>query len=413
MFLNRLWIGLFLIAVLTAGVKTFIFGDMEVFSNVVLSMFDSAKTGFEISLYLTGVLALWMGIMKIGEEGGAVRILTKIVAPLFTKLFPELPKDHPAFGTIMLNYSANMLGLDNAATPIGLKAMGQLQELNPEKETASNAQIMFLVLNTSGLTIIPVTILAYRMANGSANPSEVFLPILLATFISTMAGLIFVSIRQKINLMQPVVLAYLGSLTILVGSIFLVLLYWPEYSEVISKVLGNFILLLIIISFILLGVRSKINVYDAFIEGAKGGFDVAIKIIPFLVAILVAVGVFRASGAMELLMDGVKQLMLFSGVSCTEFVDALPTGLMKPFSGSGSRGMMLDVFAQPELGPDSFAGRLASIFQGSTETTFYVLSVYFGSVQIKKIRYAAWAGLFADIVGIVAAIVITFMFFSC
>jgi spore maturation protein SpmA len=413
MFLNRLWIGLFLIAVLTASIKTFVYGDMEVFSDVVLSMFDSAKTGFEISLYLTGVLALWMGIMKIGEEGGAVRILTKIVAPLFTKLFPELPKDHPAFGTIMLNYSANMLGLDNAATPIGLKAMGQLQELNTEKDTASNAQIMFLVLNTSGLTIIPVTILAYRMANGSANPSEVFLPILLATFISTMAGLIFVSIRQRINLLQPVVLAYLGSLTLLVGGIFLVLFFWPAYSEVISKVLGNFILLLIIISFILLGVRSKINVYDAFIDGAKGGFDVAIKIIPFLVAILVAVGVFRASGAMDMLMDGIKYLMLYSGVSCTEFVDALPTGLMKPFSGSGARGMMLDVFAQPELGPDSFAGRLASIFQGSTETTFYVLSVYFGSVQIKRIRYAAWAGLFADIVGIIAAIVITFMFFSC
>jgi spore maturation protein SpmA len=413
MFLNRLWIGLFLIAMLTATLKTFVLNDMDVFSNVVLSMFDSAKTGFEISLYLTGVLALWMGIMKIGEEGGAVRILTRIVAPLFTKLFPELPKDHPAFGTIMLNYSANMLGLDNAATPIGLKAMGQLQELNPEKETASNAQIMFLVLNTSGLTIIPVTILAYRMANGSANPSEVFLPILLTTFISTMAGLIFVSIRQKINLLQPVVLAYLGSLTLLVISVFLVLAYWPQYSEIISKVLGNFILLLIITGFIVLGIRAKINVYDAFIEGAKGGFEVAIKIIPFLVAILVAVGVFRASGAMEILMSGVKEMMSLLGVSCTQFVEALPTGLMKPFSGSGARGMMLDVFAQPELGPDSFAGRMASIFQGSTETTFYVLSVYFGSVQIKKIRYAAWAGLFADIVGIIAAITITFMFFSC
>lgn len=413
MFLNRLWIGLFLIAVLTATLKTFVFSDMEVFSNVVLSMFDSAKTGFEISLYLTGVLALWMGIMKIGEEGGAVRILTRIVAPLFTKLFPELPKDHPAFGTIMLNYSANMLGLDNAATPIGLKAMGQLQELNPEKETASNAQIMFLVLNTSGLTIIPVTILAYRMANGSANPSEVFLPILLATFISTMAGLIFVSIRQKINLLQPVVLSYLGSLTLFVAGIFLVLLYWPQYSELISKVLGNFILLLIVTGFIVLGIRSKINVYDAFIEGAKGGFEVAIKIIPFLVAILVAVGVFRASGAMDLLMDGLKAILEMLGVSCTQLIDALPTGLMKPFSGSGARGMMLDVFAQPELGPDSFAGRMASIFQGSTETTFYVLSVYFGSVQIKKIRYAAWAGLFADIIGIIAAIIITFMFFKC
>ncbi len=413
MFLNRLWIGLFLIAVLTATVKTFVFQDMDVFSKVVLSMFDSAKTGFEISLYLTGVLALWMGIMKIGEEGGAVRILTRMVAPLFSKLFPELPKDHPAFGTIMLNYSANMLGLDNAATPIGLKAMGQLQELNPEKETASNAQIMFLVLNTSGLTIIPVTILAYRMANGSANPSEVFLPILLTTFISTMAGLIFVSIRQKINLLQPVVLTYLGSLTLLVAAVFLVLVYWPQYSEIISKVLGNFILLLIVTGFIILGIRSKINVYDAFIEGAKGGFDVAIKIIPFLVAILVAVGVFRASGAMDMLMGGLKMLLEMLGVSCTQLIDALPTGLMKPFSGSGARGMMLDVFAQPDLGPDSFAGRMASIFQGSTETTFYVLTVYFGSVQIKKIRYAAGAGLFADFVGIIAAILITFMFFSC
>jgi spore maturation protein SpmA len=408
MFLNRLWIGLFLIAVLTATVKTFVFQDMDVFSKVVLSMFDSAKTGFEISLYLTGVLALWMGIMKIGEEGGAVRILTRMVAPLFSKLFPELPKDHPAFGTIMLNYSANMLGLDNAATPIGLKAMGQLQELNPEKETASNAQIMFLVLNTSGLTIIPVTILAYRMANGSANPSEVFLPILLTTFISTMAGLIFVSIRQKINLLQPVVLTYLGSLTLLVAAVFLVLVYWPQYSEIISKVLGNFILLLIVTGFIILDIRSKINVYDAFIEGAKGGFDVAIKIIPFLVAILVAVGVFRASGAMDMLMGGLKMLLEMLGVSCTQLIDALPTGLMKPFSGSGARGMMLDVFAQPDLGPDSFAGRMAS-----TETTFYVLTVYFGSVQIKKIRYAAGAGLFADFVGIIAAILITFMFFSC
>lgn len=413
MFLNRLWIGLFLVAMLTACIKAFAFGDLNVFSDIVMSLFDNAKKGFEISLYLTGVLALWMGIMKIGEEGGAVRILTRMVAPLFTKLFPELPKDHPAFGTMMLNYSANMLGLDNAATPIGLKAMGQLQEINPDKETASNAQIMFLVLNTSGLTIIPVTILAYRMANGSADPSEVFLPILLATFVSTMAGLIFVSIRQRINLLNTTVIAYLGTLTLFVAGIFLTLYWYPQYSEIISKVLGNLILLLVITGFIILGIRAKINVYDAFIDGAKGGFDVAIKIIPYLIAILVAVGVFRASGAMDLLMSGIKNILIYFGMTCVEFVDALPTGLMKPFSGSGARGMMLDVFAQPNLGPDSFAGRLASVFQGSTETTFYVLTVYFGSVQIKKIRYAAWAGLFADLVGIIAAILITFMFFTC
>jgi len=413
MLLNRLWIGLFLSAVITACYKTFFLGDVDVFEAIVNNLFESAKSGFEISLYLTGVLALWMGIMKIGEDGGAVRILTRMVAPLFSKLFPELPENHPAFGTIMMNYSANMLGLDNAATPIGLKAMAQLQDANPNKEVASNAQIMFLVLNTSGLTIIPVTILAYRMSSHSANPSEVFLPILLATFISTMAGLIFVSIRQKINLLNTTVLVYLGSVSLFVIGIFLILIWHPQYAGIISKVLGNFILLLIVSVFILLGVRAKINVYDSFIEGAKGGFDVAIKIIPYLVAILVAVGAFRASGAMDLLMNGLKDMLLYFGMTCVEFVEALPTGLMKPFSGSGARGMMLDVFEQEHLGPDSFAGRLASVFQGSTETTFYILSVYFGSVQIKKIRYAAVAGLFADFVGIIAAIIISFMFFDC
>ena len=413
MFLNRLWIGLFFIAMITACVKAFVFGDLDIFSKLVQSLFDNAKTGFEISLFLTGALALWMGILKIGEEGGAVRILTRWVSPLFAKIFPELPKNHPAFGTMMLNFSANMLGLDNAATPIGLKAMGQLQEINPNKETASNAQIMFLVLNTSGLTIIPVTILAYRMANGSANPSEVFLPILLTTFITTLAALIFVAIKQKINLFHPTVLIYLGSILAFVIGVFLVLYLFPNYSNIISNFLGNFILLLIISGFILLGVRSKINVYDAFIEGAKGGFDVAIRIVPFLIAILVAVGLFRASGAMDMLMNGLKELMLFFGIKCLEIIDALPTGLMKPFSGSGARGMMLDIYQQEHLGPDSFAGRLASVFQGSTETTFYILSVYFGSVQIINIRYAAWAGLFADIVGIITAIVITSIFFGC
>ncbi len=413
MFLNRLWIALFVIAMLTACIKALFFGELNIFKDLVTALFDSAKTGFEISLFLTGALALWMGIMKIGEEGGAVRILTRLVSPLFVRIFPEIPKDHPAFGTMMLNYSANMLGLDNAATPIGLKAMEQLQEINPNKDEASNAQIMFLVLNTSGLTIIPVTILAYRMSNGSSNPSSVFLPILLATFISTLGGIIFVAIKQKINLINKVVVAYLGGLTLFVVSIFSILVIFPKHAETISNLLGNLILLSVILSFILLGVRAKINVYDAFIDGAKGGFDVAIKIIPYLIAILVAVGVFRSSGALDLLMGGLKNMLLMAGFSCIEIVDALPTGLMKPFSGSGARGMMLDVFAQDHLGPDSFAGKLASVFQGSTETTFYVLSVYFGSVQIKKIRYAAWAGLFADFVGIVAAIVITLLFFGC
>lgn len=413
MFLNKLWIGLFFVAMFTACVKAFAFGDYDIFSKLVQALFDNAKTGFEISLFLTGALALWMGIMKIGEEGGAVRILTRWVAPLFAKLFPELPNNHPAFGTMMLNYSANMLGLDNAATPIGLKAMDQLQEINPNKEVASNAQIMFLVINTSGLTIIPVTILAYRMANGSANPSEVFLPILLTTFISTLAGLIFVAVKQKINLLHRTVLLYLGSICAFVIGVFVLLFSFPEHADQISNFLGNFILMLIISGFIILGVRAKINVYDAFIEGAKGGFDVAIRIVPFLIAILVVVGLFRASGAMDLMMNGVKYVLVLFGVQCLEIVDALPTGLMKPFSGSGARGMMLDVFAQPNLGPDSFAGRLASVFQGSTETTFYMLSVYFGAVQIKNIRYAAWAGLFADFAGITAAIVISLLFFGC
>jgi spore maturation protein SpmA len=396
-----------------ACIKAFVYKEFDIFAKLVQALFDNAKTGFEISLFLTGALALWMGIMKIGEEGGAVRILTRWVSPLFVRLFPELPKDHPAFGTMMLNYSANMLGLDNAATPIGLKAMDQLQEINPNKEKASNAQIMFLVLNTSGLTIIPVTILAYRMANGSSNPSEVFLPILLTTFITTLAGLIFVSIKQKINLLHPTVLLYLGAICAFVIGVFVLIFSFPEHADTISNFLGNFILMLIISGFVLLGIRAKINVYDAFIDGAKGGFEVAIRIVPFLVAILVVVGLFRASGAMDLIMNFVKHVLLTFGVQCMEIVDALPTGLMKPFSGSGARGMMLDVFAQDHLGPDSFAGRLASVFQGSTETTFYMLSVYFGAVQIKNIRYAAWAGLFADIVGIVAAILISLMFFPC
>ncbi len=411
MLLNRLWIGLFLIALVTALVKLIGFGDTQIFQSIVDAMFVSAKTAFEIALYLTGALCLWMGIMQIGEQGGALKHLTRAVSPLFEKLFPEVPKNHPAVGAMMMNFSANMLGLDNAATPLGLKAMTQLQEINPDKDRASNAQIMFLVLNTSGLTIIPVSILAYRMSSGSSNPSEVFLPILITTFISSLAGLIFVALKQRINLLQPVILAYIGTATLLIAGLLVFLISFPEYSGTISSVTGNLILFGVVITFIILAIRSKINVYESFVEGAKGGFDVAIKIIPFLVAILVAVAVFRASGAMELLFNGIKEMALMFGVKCVEFIDALPTAFMKPFSGSAARGMMLDVFATS--GPDSFAGRLASTFQGSTETTFYVLSVYFGSVGIKKTRYAAGAGLFADFIGIIAAIIISFIFFSC
>jgi len=411
MLLNRLWIGLFLVAMITGLVKLIGFGDTLIFQSIVDAMFSSAKTAFEIALYLTGALCLWMGIMQIGEKGGALGYLTRAVSPLFQKLFPEVPKNHPAVGAMMMNFSANMLGLDNAATPLGLKAMNQLHELNPEKDRASNAQIMFLVLNTSGLTIIPVSILAYRMSSGSSNPSEIFLPILLTTFFSSLAGLLFVGIKQKINFFQPIILAYIGSATAFIFGLLIFLAYNPEHTGVISSVAGNLILFGIVITFILLAIRTKINVYETFIDGAKGGFDVAIKIIPFLVAILVAVAVFRASGAMELLFQGIREIAIVMGVKCLEFIDALPTAFMKPFSGSASRGMMLDVFATS--GPDSFAGRLASTFQGSTETTFYVLSVYFGSVGIKRTRYAAAAGLFADFVGIIAAIIISFIFFSC
>lgn len=411
MLLNRLWIGLFVVAFITASIKLLGFGDTQVFKSIVDAMFDSSKTAFELALFLTGALCLWMGVMQIGEKGGALHYLTRAVSPLFEKLFPEIPKNHPAVGAMMMNFSANMLGLDNAATPLGLKAMNQLQELNPEKEKASNAQIMFLVLNTSGLTIIPVSILAYRMAAGSESPADVFLPILLTTFFSSMGGLLFVSIRQKINLLHPVILAYLGTTTVVVGSLIATVIYFPEYTEVISNVGGNVLLFGIVTTFILLAVRSKINVYETFIDGAKGGFDVAIKIIPFLVAILVAVAVFRASGAMELLFSGIREAAIFMGVKCLAFVDALPTAFMKPFSGTAARGMMMDVYANS--GVDSFAGRLASVFQGSTETTFYVLSVYFGSVGIKSTRYAAGAGLFADFTGIIAAILLTSIFFTC
>ena len=410
MLLNRLWIGLFMIAMLMGLFKLFVFGDQLIFKEIVDALFSDAKNAFEIALYLTGALCLWMGIMQIGEKGGAVQLLTKAVAPLFEKLFPEVPANHPAQGSMMMNFSANMLGLDNAATPLGLKAMNQLQELNPKPDTASNAQIMFLVLNTSGLTIIPVSILAFRTAKGSLAPSDVFLPILFTTFFASLVGLIAVAIKQKINLLNRVVIAYLGSLTAIIVLLLIWLIQRPDLVTPVSNIGGNLLLFSVIIIFLLLGIRNKINVYECFIDGAKGGFDIAIKIVPYLVAILVAVGVFKASGAMELLFDGLKHTLIYVGITATEFIDALPTAFMKPFSGSAARGMMVSTFETH--GVDSFVGKLAATFQGSTETTFYVLAVYFGSVGIKKTRYAAGAGLLADFAGIIAAILLAYLFYT-
>ncbi|MEN8120438.1 MAG: nucleoside recognition domain-containing protein [Bacteroidota bacterium] len=409
MALNYIWIGFFLIAFVVALVKLIIFGDVEVFPNMVASTFDMAKTGFEISLGLTGVLTLWLGLMKIGEKGGVIRIFSKLIGPFFHKLFPELEKDHPAIGSIMMNVAANMLGLDNAATPMGLKAMEEMHKSNPKKDTASNAQIMFLVLNTSGLTLIPISVMVYRAQLGAADPSDIFIPILLATFFSTIAGLIAVSLYQRINLFDKVIMAYIGGLTaIIIGIIYLFSQMPKDQITMISTLSSNIILFSIIILFIMLGVKAKINIYDAFIEGAKGGFEIAIKIIPFLVAILVAIGVFRSSGAMGYIIDGVAAFFGWIGVD-TDFIPALPTALMKPLSGSGARGMMVD--AMNNYGADSFVGRMASTVQGATDTTFYILAVYFGSVGIKNTRYAVTAGLIADFVGIIASIIIGYLFF--
>ncbi len=409
MALNYIWIAFFIIAFVVGLIRLFFFGDTEVFQNMVNGTFDSAKTGFEISLGLTGVLTLWLGLMKVGEKGGVVKIFSKLVGPFFAKLFPEVPKDSPAIGSMMMNVSANMLGLDNAATPMGLKAMQELQEINPEKDTASDAQIMFLVLNTSGLTILPISIMVYRAQLGAANPSDIFIPILLATFFSTIAGLIAVAIYQKINLFNKVILAYLGGLSAVIAGIIWYFSTLPkEDITVISSVTSNFLLFSIIILFILLAIRKKVNVYETFIEGAKEGFSVAVKIIPFLVAILVAIGVFRASGAMDFLIEGTRQVFAAMSVN-TDFIEALPTALMKPLSGSGARGMMVD--AMNTYGADSFVGRVASTVQGATDTTFYIIAVYFGSVGIKKTRYAVTCGLIADFTGIIAAILMAYLFF--
>ncbi|MCD4747670.1 MAG: spore maturation protein [Bacteroidales bacterium] len=409
MALNYIWIGFFIIAFIV-GLFRFIFlGDIEVFPNMVNSTFDMAKTGFEISLGLTGVLTLWLGLMKIGEKGGIVKIFSRLIGPFFAKLFPELSKDHPAIGSIMMNVSANILGLDNAATPIGLKAMKEMQETNTKKDTASNAQIMFLVLNTSGLTLIPISVMVYRAQLGAADPSDIFIPILLATYFSTLAGLISVSLFQKINLFNKVILFYLGGMTVIIIGIIYYFSNLPkDQITLISTVASNILLFSIIICFILLALRKKVNIYETFVEGAKEGFLIAVKIIPFLIAILVAIGVFRTSGAMDMLISGIEKIFLFFNID-TDFISALPTALMKPLSGSGARGMMVE--AMSTYGADSFVGKVVSTVQGATDTTFYIIAVYFGSVGIKKTRYAVTCGLIADFTGIIAAILIAYMFF--
>ena len=410
MALNYIWIAFFLIGFLVAIGRLIFAGDTQIFNDLVTAVFSNAKTGFEISLGLTGALTLWMGLLRVGEKGGVVAILGKAMGPLFEKLFPGLPKGHPAYGSIMLNLSANMLGLDNAATPMGLKAMKEMQEVNTSRDTASNAQIMFMVLNAAGLTIIPVSVIVYRIQLGAANPADIFIPILISTFCALMAGLISVAIIQKINLLDKVVLAYLLGMTGLIAGIIIFFSSLPkEQISAASTFAANFILLSIIIIFIVLAVLKKVNVYDAFIEGAKEGFNVAIKIIPFLVAILVAIGIFRASGAMDFIIAGITSFFAWLGVD-TRFTGALPVAFMKPLSGSGARGLMID--AMTAHGADSFIGRLACTMQGTTDTTFYIVAVYFGSVGIKNTRHAIGCGLLADLVGFTAAILVAYLFFG-
>ena len=409
MILNYIWIGFLLIAFIVACFQAFLFGNTQIFTDIMNATFDSAKTGFEISLGLTGVLALWLGIMKIGENGGVIKAFSRLVAPFFSKIFPDIPKDHPAMGSIFMNISANMLGLDNAATPMGLKAMKELQEINPEKDRASNPMIMFLVLNSSGLTIIPITIMVYRAQLGAANPTDVFLPILLATFFSTLVGFLSVAIMQKINLFNKTILLTLLGFIVLVAGLMFFLMHLPkDQLAVYSNLAAAFILFSVIIGFVLMAAFRKVNVYESFIEGAKDGFQVAIGIIPYLIAILLAIGVFRASGAMDFIVDGIGKFVAMLGLN-SEFVQALPTAFMKPLSGSGARGMMIDAMTQH--GADSFVGRMVSIVQGSTETTFYVLAVYYGAVGIKKTRYTLGCSLLADLAGITAAILLGYLFF--
>lgn len=409
MVLNYIWIAFFLIAFIVAIGKLVIGGDTAVFTEIINASFASAKTGFEISLGLTGILSLWLGIMKIGEKGGVIQAFVRLAAPVFSKLFPDIPRDHPVTGSIFMNLSANLLGLDNAATPMGLKAMQQLQELNPNKESASNSMVMFLCINASGLTLIPITIMMYRAQLGAANPSDVFLPIMLATFTSTLVAILAVCVRQKINILQRNLILFFGGLGLFIGG-----LVWlfnsmeQEQVSLYSTLFANTLLFTIICGFIISGMRKKINVYDAFIEGAKEGFQTAITIIPYLVAILVGIGVFRASGAMDFIIQGVRFGIASIGLN-TDFVEALPTMLMKPLSGSGARGMMLD--AMNTYGADSFVGRLSSIVQGSCDTTFYVVALYYGSVGIRNTRYTVQCALLADLAGAIAAIAMAYLFF--
>ena len=429
MVLNYIWIAFFLVAFVIAAVKLVFWGDFDVFPAMMDSTFSSSKTAFEISLGLTGVLSLWLGVMKVGEKGGVVNVLARMLSPIFTKLFPDIPKGHPVTGSIFMNIAANMLGLDNAATPLGLKAMEQMEEIKNEelkmknkagaitneemerlKVSASNPMIMFLVLNTSGLTLIPVSIMVYRAQLGAAQPTDIFIPILLATFFSTLAGIIITSLYQRINLLNKTILLTLGGACVVVSGI--IWAFSQMHGDTMNRVsttVANILLMSIICGFILAGVRKKVNVYDAFIEGAKDGFTTAVRIIPYLVAILVGIGVFRASGAMDMLIGGMRWCVELTGMN-GQWVDAMPTALMKPLSGSGARGMMVD--AMTNYGADSFVGRLSCVFQGSTDTTFYILAVYFGSVGIKNTRHAVSCGLLADLAGVIAAIAICYLFFA-
>jgi spore maturation protein SpmA len=407
--LNYIWLSFFLVSLLVGLVKL-VGGDTAVFTAMTQATFDSAKTGFEISIGLTGVLTLWLGLMKVGEAGGAIGVLAKVVNPFFRRLFPEVPRDHPVLGSIIMNFSANMLGLDNAATPLGLKAMNELQALNPDKETATNAQIMFLVLNTSGLTLIPISIMVYRAQMGAANPADVFLPILLTTYFSTLTALIGVALVQRINLFDPVLLAWLVGTTAAIGALVYTFAGMEqERVQAISNVVANVVLYGVISAFLIMALARKVNAYEAFIEGAKDGFQVAIRIIPYLVALLVAIGVFRASGTLDLLTQGIAQVFAAFGID-DRTIPALPTALMKPLSGSGARGMMVD--AMETYGADSFVGRLASTFQGATDTTFYIIALYFGSVGVRKTRHAVTMGLLADAASVVAAITIAYIFWG-
>ena len=410
MVLNYIWIAFFVIAFAVAIIKSTFGGDLNVWSDVMNSSFSSARTAFEISLGLTGVLSLWLGIMKIGERGGIIATFARFVSPFFSRLFPSIPKDSPIFGSIFMNFSANMLGLDNAATPLGLKAMKEMQEINSQKDKATDAMIMFLVLNTTGLTLVPISVMVYRAQMGAVNPSDVFLPILIATYISTLAGLIITCIKQRINLFDKVILSTIAVVTGLIGGVLAFFMNLPQDKVSLYSTVGaNSLLFTIIMLFLLAGIRKKINVYEAFIDGAKEGFKTAVTIIPYLVAILVAIGMFRASGAMDYLTDGITYLVAACGID-TDFVGAIPTALMKPLSGSGARGMMVD--AMTTYGADSFVARVASTIQGSTDTTLYIIAVYFGAVGIKNSRYAAGVGLFADFVGIIAAIFTAYVFFG-